>query len=71
MSLDKFRAIVSQSVCHSQYFHSSLLFEGKAKSETLEWSHTRGLTLVGSNLPCKYNIWVEVSESGKHSSFLL
>jgi len=49
-------------------FYPGLIFEGKARSQPLEWDPLRGSTLVSSSLACKYKAKVEVTDSGKHSS---
>ncbi len=50
------------------HFYPSLIFSGKAK--LTEWSLTRGSTLVGTSLCCKYQIRLEVNGSGKFSSLI-
>jgi hypothetical protein len=52
------------------YFHSRLIFAGKAGSLPLEWIPVGGSNLVGSGLACKYYTRMEVNGSSKHPSLL-
>ncbi len=49
MYLKKLQAFVANS-----HFHLSLIFSGKVRILTIEWSTIRNFTQVGSSLACKY-----------------
>ncbi len=50
------------SLLVSHYYPCLILWEG------LEWSHIRGYTWVGSNLACKYDTKMEVTDGVERSS---
>jgi hypothetical protein len=51
-------------------FHRSMIFAGKARNLTLEWSPVRVSTQVGSSLSRIYETAVENNDSNKDSSLI-